>query len=453
MTPLAELDAFLAVHRDLEAAEAFITDPNGVARGKLLRASELGALFRTGRALPGSILSLDTTGTEVDNTGLVWDCGDADKIARPVAGSLRRAVWRSVPTAQLLLSLWEPDGSPHIADPRHVLAHVVDRLTGAGHVPVVATELEFYVVDPERGADGRLQPPRTSVTGRRLGQIDSFSVTELEELAPFVDELFAAARAMKLPAQTVISEYAPGQLEVVLQHRADALRAADDAVMWKRLVRGVAAKHGLLATFMAKPFSGRAGSGLHVHASLDDGAGRNQFASDDPAGSPLMRHAIGGLMATLDDSIGILAPNANSYRRFQALSYAPVSRTWGVNNRTVAVRVPTGAPPTRHLEHRVAGADANPYLAVAAVLAGIHHGITQRIEPGPPVEGNGYAVASDTLPDDWPSALRRLRASRFIESYFGTRFVDVYHAIKLAEYRRFAAQVSELDLDWYLTRA
>lgn len=448
-----ELDAFVAANGDLEAVEAFITDPNGVARGKLLRACELEALYRAGRPLPGSILGLDITGMEVDETGLVWDVGDADRVAFPVPGSLRRAPWRSVPTAQLLLSLWEPDGTPHAADPRHVLAGVVARLESAGYVPVVAAELEFYIVDPERAGNGELQPPRTPATGRRLEQIDSFSVTELEELAPFLDELFAAARTMALPAETVISEYAPGQLEVVLRHRADAMRAADEAVQWKRLVRGVAARHGLLATFMAKPFTGRAGSGLHIHASLDDEHGRNRFASDAVDGTPSMRHAIGGLLATLEESMAIFAPNANSYRRFQALSYAPVSRTWGVNNRTVAVRVPTGAPATRHLEHRVAGADANPYLAIAAVLAGIHKGVVERLEPGPALEGNAYAATSARLPDDWPAALRRLRDSQFLATYFGERFLAIYHALKTTECQRFSARVTELDLDWYLTRA
>jgi glutamine synthetase len=448
---LDELDAFLIANDDLEAVEAFITDPNGVARGKLLRASELPALYRAGRPLPGSILTLDTTGTEVD--ALVWAVGDADKIAFPVAGSLRRAAWRSVPAAQLLLSLWEPDGSAHAADPRHVLAGVVARLKSAGYVPVVAAELEFYIVDPARGPSGELQPPRTPSTQRRLDQIDSFSVTELEELSPFLDELFAAARAMALPAETVISEYAPGQLEVVLRHRADAMRAADEAVQWKRLVRGVAAKHGLLATFMAKPFTGRAGSGLHIHASLDDESGHNLFASEDPQGTPLMRHAIGGLLATLDDSLGVFAPNANSFRRFQAQSYAPVSRSWGVNNRTVAIRVPTGAPATRHLEHRVGGADANPYLAIAAVLAGMHRGIVDKVDPGPPIEGNGYATSSVALPTDWPAALRKLRESKFLALYFGARFMAIYDAIKTTECQRFNSRVTELDLDWYLTRA
>ena len=448
-----EVEAFLRAHPDLEAAEALVTDPTGVGRGKLLRAADLAKLYREGRPLPCSIMSLDITGEDVEETGLVWYIGDADKLAWPIAGTLKRAGWMGVPTAQLLLSLWELDGQPYIGDPRHVLARVVRRLEAEGYTPVVAAELEFYVVDPARGSDGRLQPPKAPATGRRLDRIDVYSVTELEEFAPFIAELYGAARSMALPAETLISEYAPGQLEVVLRHRADALQAADEAIQWKRLVRGVAAKHGLLATFMAKPYSGRAGSGFHIHASLADRAGRNLFASEDPEGTPLMRQAVAGLLATIADGMGVFAPNANSYRRFQSASYAPIAKTWGVNNRSVAVRVPTGGPETRHLEHRVAGADANPYLAIAAVLAGMHKGIAEGLDPGPAIEGNGYAQASADLPNDWPAALRLLRDSAFLKDYFGAPFLAIYHAIRSAECRRFSAQVSELDLDWYLTRA
>jgi glutamine synthetase len=448
-----EVDDFLKANPEIEAAEVFVTDPTGVARGKLLRKEDLARIYRDGRPLPCSIMSLDITGEDVEETGLVWDIGDADKLAWPIAGTLKRAPWMSVPTAQALLSLHELDGGPYVADPRHVLEGVVERLQRDGFTPVVAAELEFYVVDPARGADGRLQPPKAPGSRRRLDRIDVYSVTELEEFAPFIAELYAAARTMGLPAETLISEYAPGQLEVVLRHRPDALQAADEAIQWKRLVRGVAARHGLLATFMAKPFTGRAGSGFHIHASLADKAGRNLFAAEAPDGTPLLRHAIAGLLATIGEGMGVFAPNANSYRRFQSSSYAPIARTWGVNNRSVALRIPTGGPQTRHLEHRVAGADANPYLAIAAVLAGMHKGIVEKLDPGPPITGNGYAQANADLPNDWPAALRLLKESTFLAAYFGARFLEIFHAIKVAECRRFSAQVSELDLDWYLTRA
>ena len=450
--PVEEMEAFLKAHPDTEAVEAFVTDPTGVARGKLMRVHVLERIFREGRPLPCSIMSLDITGEDVEETGLVWEAGDADKIAWPIPGRLKPAPWRDRPTAELLLSLHEPDGKPYVADPRHALVRVVERLKADGLHPVVAAELEFYVVDPERAADGRLRPPLAPATGRRLERIDVYSVTELEELAPFVDELYAAAKAMDLPAETLISEYAPGQLEVVLRHRPDALQAADEAILWKRVVRGIAARHGLLATFMAKPYAGRAGSGFHIHASLTDDKGNNLFAAEDPQGTPLMRQAIAGLLATIADAMAVFAPNANSYRRFQAASYAPIARTWGVNNRSVAVRVPMGAPASRHLEHRVAGADANPYLAIAAVLAGMHKGIREKLDPGAAVEGNGYTQAAADLPNDWPAALRALRGSAFAAACFGDRFLDIFHAIKAAECRRFSAQVSELDLEWYLGR-
>jgi glutamine synthetase len=448
-----EVEAFLKANPDLEAAEAFVTDPTGIARGKLLRAADLAKIYQDGRPLPCSIMSLDITGEDVEETGLVWDKGDEDKLAWPIAGTLKRAPWMARPSAQVLLSLYDLDGSPYVADPRHVLARVVERLKADGFTAVVAAELEFYIVDPARAADGKLQPPLTPGTGRRLDCIDVYSVTELEEFAPFVDELYGAARIMGLPAETLISEYAPGQLEVVLRHRPDALQAADEAIQWKRLVRGIAAKHGLLATFMAKPYVNRAGSGFHIHASLADDKGRNLFAAEDPEGTPLLRQAIAGLLATIGEGMGVFAPNANSYRRFQATSYAPIARTWGVNNRSVALRIPTGGPETRHLEHRVAGADANPYLAIAAVLAGMHKGIVEELDPGPAIAGNGYAQAAADLPNDWPAALRLLKTSALLKDYFGERFLEIFHAIKAAECRRFSAQVSELDFEWYLTRA
>ncbi len=448
-----EVEAFLKANPDLEAAEAFVTDPTGIARGKLLRAADLAKIYQDGRPLPCSIMSLDITGEDVEETGLVWDKGDEDKIAWPIAGTLKQAPWMARPTGQVLLSLYDLDGTPYVADPRHVLARVVERLEGDGFTPVVAAELEFYIVDPARTAEGKLQPPVTPATGRRLDRIDVYSVTELEEFAPFIDELYGAAKIMGLPAETLISEYAPGQLEVVLRHRPDALQAADEAIQWKRLVRGVASKHGLVATFMAKPYGNRAGSGFHIHASLADKKGQNLFAAEDPQGTPLLGQAIAGSLATIGEAMGIFAPNANSYRRFQTTSYAPIARTWGVNNRSVALRIPTGGPETRHLEHRVAGADANPYLAIAAVLAGMHKGIVEELDPGPAITGNGYAQAAADLPNDWPAALRLLKTSALLNDYFGQRFLEIFHAIKAAECRRFSAQVSELDFEWYLTRA
>ncbi len=221
--------------------------------------------------------------------------------------------------------------------------------------------------------------------------------------------------------------------------------------MFKRLLRGVAQKHGLVACFMAKPFTARAGSGLHVHLSLHDAAGKNLFASDDPAGTPLLRQAIGGMKATMAESLAVFAPNANSYRRFVSKSYAPIAPNWGINNRSVSLRVPAGPPASRHIEHRVCGADANLYLAAATVLGAAAHGIELELDPGAPVEGNGYAQAGErALPGGWREALAAAEGSSFLRDTLGAEFMKVFLAIKHQECARFSAEVSELDYAWYL---
>lgn len=253
--------------------------------------------------------------------------------------------------------------------------------------------------------------------------------------------------------RTAISEYAPGQLELTLEHRLDALQAIDEGMRYKRLVKGVANRHGLQACFMAKPFGDLSGSGLHMHVSLADAQGNNLYASEDPHGTDLLRYSVGGMMATLNDMLAVFCPNANSYRRFQANSYAPLAKSWGVNNRTVSFRVPSGPANSRHIEHRICGADANPYLAAAAILSGIHTGINQQIEPGAPVTGNGYEQNHETLPTDWLTALRALETSSWAKSALGEAFLKVYLAIKWAEFGQFMGEVGEQDWRWYLTHA
>lgn len=456
-----ELKEFLGRNPDIEAVQLFITDPSGVARGKTASVGELERLYLQGRPVAGSILGLDITGTDVDATGLVWDTGDADLICRPVAGTLARAPWLSRPTAQVMLSMYALGGEPAPADPRHVLARAISRLQARDMRPVLAVELEFYVLRESDAA------PAGSIT-RDCGRIEAYSLARLEELAPVFDEVYAAARVQGLPAETLMSEYAPGQFEITLTHRDDALRAVDEAVMLKRLLRGVAARHGLIVTFMAKPFVDLAGSGMHLHLSLAGegdgggagaagGSGRNLFASEDPAGTPLLRHAIGGLKSTMAESLLVFAPNGNSYRRFRSQSYAPIAASWGVNNRSVSLRIPVGPPASRHVEHRIAGADANPYLAAATVLAGIERGIAQKLDPGPPVTGNGYrqgagpeSAGARELPQTWQEAIDRAAGSNFLSDALGEGFLKVFLAIKRQECDRFSAEVTELDRAWYL---
>jgi glutamine synthetase len=444
-----ELDRFLDQHPDVEAIELLITDPGGVARGKIVAREELDALYASGRCVAGSILGLDVTGEDVEATGLVWSVGDADRICRPVPGTLARATWMSRPGAQVLLSMFDADGTPTAADPRHALARAIKQLRQRGLNPVMAAEIEFYLLG--RDDQGRLVPAAGLMSGRAPRRLDGYGLAKLEDMAPLFDEIYRAARAQGLPMRTLMSEYSPGQYEITLLHRDDALRALDDAILFKRLIRGVALKYGLIACFMAKPFAEHAGSGMHMHVSLQDAAGANVFASDVPEGSEFLRHAVGGLQRTMAESMLVFAPNANSYRRFRRMSYAPVAPTWGVNNRSVSLRVPAGPPASRHIEHRVSGADANPYLVAAAVLGGVRAGLEGELDPGPPVSGNGYSAAGpSTLPRDWLGAIRAAESSTFLQETLGTGFLSAYLAIKHQEWDKFNATVAATDYDWYL---
>ena len=447
-----EVKAFLDKHPEIQFFEIVFTNLAGVPRGKRLRRHEIEAVYENGRFLPGSILVNDITGQDVEATGLVWEDGDADRVARPIAGRITPAPWLGADVAQVPVTMYELDGKPHDLDPRHVLQRVIDRFAADGLVPVVACELEYYLVDARRTANGKIQLPPSPLTGDRATQHQVYGLREVEEASGFLRDLWASADAMGIPLEGAISEYAPGQLELTLKHHADALRAADDAVLYKRAAKGVALRHGCEATFMAKPFADMAGSGMHLHVSVNDKAGKNIFASEKPEGEPVLAHAVGGMKALLGDSMAIFAPNANSYRRFKANSYAPVAPTWGVNNRTVSFRVPAGAPNTRHIEHRVAGADAHPALALAALLAAVHHGITNKVDPGSAIVGDGYAQAEggEKIPTNWFAATDRFAESAILKDYLGERFVRMYSIVKRVEQDRFQSMIPDIDFDWYL---
>ena len=457
--PIAHPDearAFLKAHPEVQFFEILFTALSGVPRGKRLRRHELIAIYEYGRFLPGSVLVCDVTGQDCEDTGLVWEDGDADRLAKPAPGTLVKASWLGDDVAQVITSMYELDGRPNDLDPRHVLRGVLERFAADGLTPVVACELEYYLIDPIRTAAGGIQLAAAPRTGERPSLHGVYGLREIEDFSGFLRDLWAAADVQGVPLEGAISEYAPGQLELTLKHGPDALRAADEALMYKRIAKGVAVCHGAEASFMAKPFSDRAGSGLHLHVSINDAAGENIFASDDPAGTLALRHAVGGMKATLADGMAIFAPNANSYRRFRANSYAPVAPTWGVNNRTVSLRVPAGPAKGRHIEHRVAGADANPYLALAALLAAVHHGLTHAINPGPPVEGDGYAAAARSnlrLPANWFAAVDHFENSAVMRDYLGDRFVTMFGKVKRTEQDRFNEVVSALDYDWYLKNA
>lgn len=450
----AEAQAFLVGHPEIEAIDIVLTDANGVGRGKIIRRHELMPLFEGGRHMPISVLGLDITGEDVHETGLIWDSGDGDLRAWPIPGTLKPLHGTSPPRGQVLMSMYLLDGTPMTSDPRHALARQVARLDAIGLKPAGAFELEFFLLANERDADGRVRPASAVVDGRRSAKTEVYSVDHLHGMEPLFSDIYAAAKAQDIPAETVISEYAPGQYELTLHYRTDILQAADDLVMLKRIVRAAARRHGVTACFMAKPIEDYAGSGMHLHVSMSDRTGRNVFseANGETWSLDLLR-ALGGLSATMAESMLVFAPHANSWRRFVSQSYAPIAPTWGVNNRSVALRVPAGDVRSRRIEHRPSGVDANPYLVAAAVLAGIVKGLDEKLDPGPMTEGNGYEKAADTatnMPVDWRAAIELAKGSAFLREALGEDLHRTFTAIKQSEYLRVARTVSELDYQLYL---
>ncbi len=447
----AEAHAFLDANPDITSIHVIWTDICGVARGKILRRDELVPAYKDGRFMPISALVLDITGQDVPETGLVFDEGDRDMLLWPVPGSLVRIPWMEEPTAQYLASVHDLDGTPHFADPRNALETIVKRFqTELNMTPVGAVELEFFLMDRASAIAGEPRAPKSLINEHRPQHFQAYYMQDLDDFAPFFKDLYAYCEVQGLPAKTLISEYAPGQMEIVLRHRADVLKACDEGIMLKRVIKATAEKHGMAATFMAKPYAQWTGSGMHIHVSLGDEQGKNLFAAEDPMQNELLLHAIGGLKAAMAESMLIFAPNANSYRRFRRNSYAPVSASWGINNRTVSLRIPAGAANACHIEHRPSGADANPYLVMAAILAGMHYGITEKADPGNPVVGNGYEKRAKYIPGNWFDAIDAFWRASILKEYFGKPFVDTYCTIKEVEADRFYAEPTLRDFEWYL---
>ena len=447
--PSALLAAFRQRHPRTRFVDVLLADLCGIPRGKRVTLNELSQVYRGGFLLPGSMFALDVLGGTIQETGLGFDEGDADRSCLPIENTLVPVPWRDEDVAQIQVSMSDHDGSAFYGDPRHVLIDVLRRFRDLQLTPVIAIELEFYLLDTQRTIDGRAQPPRLPLTGRREYQTQINSMVDLNEYSAVLAEISSACEAQEIPSGTALAEYGPGQFEVNLQHSPDALAACDQAIRFKRLVRGVATKHGMEATFMPKPYMDKAGSGAHIHVSMLDEQGRNIFAADDATGSAQLKHAIGGLAATMADAMLIFAPTANSYRRYRSESYVPLNPSWAVNNRGVALRIPSSSAENRRVEHRVAGADANPYLLTAAVLAGIHHGLQRRLDPGPAVSGNAYRDAVATLPITWPEAALKFEASTMLREYLGEKFHRLFVTTRRGELQAFESHVSPLEYLWY----
>ena len=446
---LDEATDFLREHPEVQFVDLLIADMNGVVRGKRIERNNLPKVFEKGINLPASLFALDITGSTVESTGLGLDIGDADRVCFPITDTLSMEPWQKRPTAQLLMTMHEMEGEPFFADPREVLRQVVQRFDELCLTVCAAFELEFYLIDQE-SINGRPQPPRSPISGKRPQSVQVYSMDDLDEYADCLQDIIDGARAQGIPADAIVAESAPAQFEVNLNHVADPIKACDYAVLLKRLIKNVAYDHEMDTTFMAKPYPGQAGNGLHVHISLLDKEGRNIFAGEDPEQNAALRHAIGGVLETLPACMAFLCPNVNSYRRFGSQFFVPNAPSWGLDNRTTALRVPTGTPEAHRIEHRVAGADANPYLLLAGVLAGVHHGLTRQIEPGPVTEGNSYEQHEQSLPNNLRDALRYLDDSSVMAEYIDPKYIDIFVACKEHELEEFEHSISDLEYNWYL---
>jgi len=444
-----ELEAFLAARPGLRFIDLLLHDLNGVDRGKRVDIGSAREVFAKGLLLPGSMFALDVPGATVQATGLGFDEGDADRPCMPVAGTLVDVPWLDHGVAQAQMTMHERDGRPFDCDPRHLLQRVLARFAPPGLTPVIAIELEFYLIDRELTAAGLPQPPPSPLTGRREHRTQINAMLDLDAYSAVLADIDRACHVQRVPSTTALAEYGPGQFEVNLAHSADALAACDQAARFRRIVKCVARHHGMEATFLAKPYGDMAGSGLHLHVSLLDAQGRNVFADADPLGTTLMRHAASGLLATMADGMAIFAPQANSWRRFCSEAYVPLTADWSVNNRGAALRVPVSDASNRRLEHRVAGADANPYLVTSWVLGGILQGLAAQCEPPAPLQGNLYRdghPCGEALPCYWPGALDRFEASAFARELMSPAMHRLYALVKRRELEDFSRIVTPAEI-------
>ena len=439
------LQEFLLANLDIEVFEVILPDIAGGLRGKWVARDKIHKVFAGGLKLPTSALAFDVWGRDVE--AFVFDSGDGDGICEADIDTLVRVPWAKRPTAQVLLSLREVSGEPCENDTRFLLKRLMERFASHGLTPVVASEMEFYLLREEDDALGRPVHTQSDRVGGALASGQTYGIDTMEDMAELMHSIRDACSVQGLPIDTLIKEGAPSQYEINLYHSPSALVAADQAVLLQRTIKGVAKQHGLRASFMAKPFGDLAGNGMHVHCSLVDKDDNNAFDDGTGAGNELLRQAIAGCLASMEECMLIFAPNLNSYRRFQRGTHAPLAPSWGYENRTVSLRVPADAPAATRIEHRVSGADANPYLAIAAILAGMLHGIENKLEAPQPLQGNAYDQLPPSLPRYWPDALARFESSEFIGDNFGKVFQRAYALTKAQELDEFDKQVTPLEYD------
>ncbi len=438
---------YLLENPQIKSIRMVAPDLNGQARGKRIARRFAGKALSEGTRFPYSVLNLDIWGEDIDESPLVFEAGDPDGVLKPTERGFVPVPWLETPTALLPIWMFHEDGTPFDGDPRHALARVIARYEARGLTPVVATELEFYIID-DRGKELRVPPsPRSGI---RRQQAEILALRQLDAFDGFLTALYDACEAMDIPADTMISEAGPGQFEINFMHQPDAMKAADDAWLFKILTRGLARSHGFAASFMAKPYPDYAGNGLHTHFSVLDADGRNVFDDGTATGSETLHHAVAGCLAAMPGSMLVFGPHASSYDRYVPEAHAPTKVAWAYENRTTALRIPSGPTAARRIEHRVAGGDINPYLFLAAVLGAALDGIEQAKAPPAPITGSAYAQDLPTLPTTWADAIKAFDQSPEIARIFTPDLRANFLATKRQEMRYMADLSPEEQQELYL---
>jgi glutamine synthetase len=445
--PFTQLEQWLDRHRVTEI-ECLVPDLTGVARGKILPREKF--TEDRGMRLPEAVVAMGVTG-EFPEEGPYYDVirpTDQDMHLRPDPTTVRIVPWASDPTAQVIHDCFDRNGQLVPFAPRSVLRRVCGLYEAAGWDPVVAPEIEFYLVARNTDPDMPLKPP-IGRSGRSETSRQAYSIDAVNEFDPLFEDVYSYCERMELNVDTLIHEIGAGQMEINFFH-AHPLGLADEVFFFKRTLREVALRHDMYATFMAKPIAGEPGSSMHVHQSIiDRRRGHNLFSREDGSASDEFRWYIGGLQRYIPAAMALFAPYVNSYRRLVRSSAAPINIQWGTDNRTVGIRSPLAPPAARRLENRVIGADANPYCALAATLACGYLGLKHRIEPSPECKGDAY-LGDFGLPRSLGEALQQLRDCEELAEVLGQQFVTVYTEVKEVEYAEFMKVISPWEREHLL---
>lgn len=437
--------------RGINEVECLIPDMNGVLRGKVLPATKLVQFARDNTLrLPSSVFSVTITGDYADVEDDAEAFSDPDMVLVLDGSTLCVAPGFKTPTAYIFADAHHPDGTPWASSSRHVLKRILELYTARGWRPVMAPELEFYLTAVNPDPDLPLTPP-AGRSGRAETSPQPYGLEAITEHEDLIEAIYEFSEAAELNLDTMIHEAGTAQLEINFVH-GDPVRVADQVLLFKRIVRQVALKHGVYATFMAKPMEHQPGSAMHLHTSVVDLAtGTNLFAGDDGRDSRQFHHFVGGLQRYLPEIAPMFAPNVNSFRRMRPSHSAPINVQWGNDNRSCGLRVPIADRSNRRIENRLPGADANPYLAMAAALVAGYLGMVDRIEPTEKAAGNAYNYER-TLPRTLEAALERFNACDKVRALLGDYFFKAFTAIKSAEIEAFQGVISSWERDHLLLK-